>query len=176
MYKLNELCKKLNILPSEELIEQLKSIGYKLENGLISGTGTIDGQNLNAEDGLTLLISKAGMALAKKEDGNISSPQPATAPQYQVQNSFDFSVQETIQTGQEQMTAAARSGYALGEEMARVRTAASLQAYFKETSAQQRQNIDLLFAVDRAIVTGANVDVSNIARELKEGKYRPSLP
>lgn len=175
MYKLNEICKKLNVSPSQELIEQLKSVGYKLENGLISGTGTIDGQSLNAEDGLTLLIRKAGTALAKKEESTISSPQSATAPQYEVQNPFNLSVQGAVQSGQEQLIAAAQTGHALGTEMANVRNAASLQAYLQQTTEHQKQNIGLLFAVDQAIVSGSNVDVSSIVRELGEGKYRPSL-
>lgn len=174
MYKLNELCKKLNVSPSQELIEQLKSVGYKLENGLISGTGTIDGQSLNAEDGLTLLINKAGTALTKKEEGSISSPQ--SAPQYEVQNPFNLSVQNVVQSGQEQLTAAAQTGHSLGTEMANVRNAASLQAYLQQTAYHQQANIGLLFAVDQAIVSGSNVDVSSIVRELGEGKYRPSLP
>lgn len=174
MYKLNELFKKLGISVSQELIEQLKAVGYKIENGLISGTGTIDGQNLNAEDGLTLLIRKAGTALAKKEEGTISSPQ--SAPQYEVQNPFNLSVQDAVQSGQEQLIAAAQTGHALGMEMANVRNAASLQAYLQQTTEHQKQNIGLLFAVDQAIINGSNVDVSGIVRDLGEGKYRPALP
>ena len=177
MYKLSELCKKLQIEQSEGLTEQLKNLGYKIENGLISGKGDINGQMLNAEDGLALLVNKANSALTKKEEGGIQTPpQPINAPHYQVQNPFNLSVQNVVQTGQDQMTAAAQTGHAIGTELSNVRNGALWEAYFKQTFAHQQQNIDVMFAVDQAIVGNSNVDVSGIVRELGEGKYRPSLP
>lgn len=176
MYQLAELFQKVGIAPSQQVSEFLVKAGFKIDaaKGLISGTGTIDGQTFNPEDALTYLVSKTGSALATQEPSNI---QQSTTPSsnYETKTAFNLSVEDVLNTGNEQLNEAAMSGYKVGVASADLWEGAFSEAFLNRKAEHQRYNIQLIRGLDGAIVTGTDFKLPELPG-LVQGKCRPSLP
>ena len=175
MFKLTDLAKKLKINLSEELIQELKNLGFKIENGIISGETKIDGEIVNAETGLSKIIAKQQSALAATEENNLRQ-QEEIPNGYSTQTPFNVSVQDVVSAGHAQLKTAAQSGYNLGRAIANAHQGGLSEGYLQLTAENYRQNSLFFQALDQSIAAGAVLDVTQEIKGSEEGKYRPSLP
>lgn len=175
MFKLADLAKKLKITITEETIQELKNLGFKIENGIISGQIEVDGRTVDAETVLTNFVAKHQSALATTEENNLNQ-QNQVPTGYNTQTPFNVSVQDVVSAGHAQLKAAAQSGYNLGEAISDAHQGGLSEGYLRRTAENYRQNILFFQALDQNIAAGASLDISKEIRSSEEGKYRPSLP
>lgn len=177
MYQLAELFQKVGIAPSQQVTEFLIKAGFKIDSakGLISGTGTIDGQTFNPEEALTYLAAKTGSALATQEQANIQQQSVPPSSNYETKTAFNLSVEDVLNTGNEQLNEAAMSGYKVGVASADLWEGAFSEAFLSRKAEHHRYNIQLIRGLDGAMLTGTDFRAPELPG-LVQGKCRPSLP
>lgn len=178
MYQLTELFQKLSITPSQQVTDFLVKAGFKIDKGLISGSGVIDDKTFNPEEALTYLVSKTGSALATQQQANIQQPSVNLSTKtgdYEVKSSFNLSIEDVIATGNQQLNEAAMSGYQVGVASADLWEGAFSEAFLNRKAEHQRYNAQLIRGLDGAIVTGTEFKMPEIPGVI-EGKFRASLP
>jgi hypothetical protein len=178
MYQLTELFQKLSITPSQQVTDFLVKAGFKIDKGLISGSGVIDGQTFNAEEALIYLVSKTNSALTTQQQANIQQPSVNLSTKtgaYEVKSSFNLSIEDVIATGNQQLNEAAMSGYQVGVASADLWEGAFSEAFLSRKAEHQLYNIQLIRGLDGAIITGTDFKLPEITGATG-GKFRPALP